>query len=364
MLGYYNMSLAGTSHLNKNIVCQDANEVKRMSNDWIVAVIADGVGSAKYSDKGSSIAVLESVKFIEENICEEWHTESLQSLLLLAFHHALKAIKKQSELDENSIRDYDTTLTCIIYNGVNVVYGHVGDGGIIILNNFGEFSLVTTAQKGEEFNTVIPLRAGPKSWVFGTTSEKVAAIALLTDGIYDIVCPWLIAKKEQPIYINYIRSFMDKNILKVVNEDDFCTVEKEIKDFLESDLSKQITDDKTVVTVINTDVTPEIKDNDYYTEPNWKELLEELNNKLYNRVLPIEESPSDITENKLSTDSDLQSSLEGEENLKDRNIVSGDILLDRKDSNKDKVSKKCLFGFLKNKKGKTNGNRKDKKINK
>ena len=47
--------------------------------------------------------------------------------------------------------------------------------------------------------------------------------------------------------------------------------------------SKQITDDKTIVGIINTDVTPEIKSDEYYLEPDWQTLAKEHHDRLYKK---------------------------------------------------------------------------------
>jgi len=291
MIGYYKMSLIGSSHLSElDGVCQDSSGIKLLSNGWVVAAIADGLGSSKRSDIASDLAVKEILRFVEENLPEVWHEESLISLLRIAFHVALKKIKSVAKQSGNPIKDYDTTLTAIIYNGTNVVYGHVGDGGIITLSRYGDFSVLTIAQKGEEFNTVVPLRAAPDNWIFGESKEAVCSILLLTDGIFDIVCPWLLAKQEQKININYIRPFMDTNILSVKTAADFENVQKEIEEIFSGEQSKHITDDKTIVGIINTEIKPEIKPDDYYKEPDWKLLHEEHRNKLYGkRISEIKE---------------------------------------------------------------------------
>lgn len=294
MLGYYKMSLIGKSHLLEKFgVCQDSSDVKTLENGWIIAAIADGLGSAKHSDVGSRLAVEETLHFIEINIPDFWHNESLISLLRTSFHVALKRIREESERDGNEMKDYDTTLTCAIYNGTDVVFGHVGDGGIIVLNPYGDFRVLTVAQKGEEFNAVIPLRSGPDNWMFESSKESVVALLMLTDGIYDVACPWLIAKQEQKIYINYVRPFMDRNILHVNNAADFENVQKEVEEFFNSKDSEKITDDKTIVGIINTDKTPETKPDEFYDEPDWKRLSEEHKKNLYGSQSSID-MPTDM----------------------------------------------------------------------
>jgi hypothetical protein len=282
MIGFYKMSLIGRSHESaENGECQDACDAKILKNGWVVAAIADGVGSAKHSKSGSEIAVREALHVVVEGIPGTWHQDGLVSLLKTAYQSAFNQIDKQAEQDKHSVNDFDTTLTMLIYNGENAVYGHVGDGGIIALDAEGEFSVLTEAQKGDEFNSVVPLRFGPKKWIFHAPDKKFASFLMMTDGIYDIVCPWLLAKKEQKIWLNYARRFMDRNMLPVNTQADFNNAEKEISEVFKSDETKYITDDKTIVGIINTEILPKVRPDEYYAEPDWENLSATHKEKLY-----------------------------------------------------------------------------------
>ena len=287
MIGHYKMSLIGSSHLSKKGgVCQDSCDAKKLQNGWVIAAIADGLGSAKHSEIGSSIAVETVISFSETNIPDLWHDESMLSLLRTAFHCALKQIKEKADSDRNHVRDYETTLTSVIYNGTNAVFGHVGDGGVIALNHYGEFSLLTVAQKGETFNSVVPLRAGPDAWMFGKTEESIAALLMMTDGIYDVACPWLLMDQEQKIqkiWVNYVRRFIDRNKLPVNTDADFETAQKEIEAFFSDKHVPTITDDKTILGIINTDIMPEVKFDEYYADPDWIGLRRKYDELLYGK---------------------------------------------------------------------------------
>lgn len=290
MLGYYKMSTIGTAHQAKeNGVCQDASDVTVLNNGWIVAAIADGLGSAKKSEIGSRTAVKTVLSFVSDNYPDKWHEESLMSLLRTAYHKALKTIKTLAEENQDELCDYDTTLTTVIYNGTNVVYGHVGDGGIIVLSSYGEYTVLTKAQKGEAFNETNPLRAGPEYWFFGVAKEDVCSLVMMTDGIFDVAYPWLLKNTDQPIYVNYVRPFMDINILKVSTPADFENAQTEITDFFQSPYCKQITDDKTIVGIINTDITPDLKSDEYYAEPDWETLSKEHHDLLYEKKSSVDD---------------------------------------------------------------------------
>jgi serine/threonine protein phosphatase PrpC len=290
MLGFYKMSLQGSSHIESNIECQDSSDVKELKNGWIIAGIADGLGSAKHSAIGSKTAIDSVISFIDLHIPKDlsnFEEKNLIPYLKVAFLEAQKQIEQKAKQDGNPISEYDTTLSVAIYNGVSVVFAHCGDGGIISLSEFGEYCLLTQAQKGENeaFNVVKPLRSGIDSWQFGN-ANSICALILMTDGIYDKACPPILQldKDSSPIHIDYIRNFIDRNILKLDDENDFVQLESQIKDKFTND--KDITDDKTIVGIINTNTKPDIKD---YKKPDFAALKKIQSDGLYPKPTGIEE---------------------------------------------------------------------------
>jgi hypothetical protein len=280
MLGYYNLSLQGTSHKASGTVCQDSSHIEILKNGWAVAVIADGLGSAKHSDIGAYLAVNTVVEHIKKFCPNKWELKKFIPILRQAYKSAWTEIIKKAAIAGNDTSEYDTTLTTAIYNGKQLVFAHVGDGGIVTLSKYGDFAMLTNPQKGNEFNTVSPLRSEEK-WVFGNSKNDVCAFSMFTDGVYDVVCPWLLAKREQPVYVNYIRPFMDRNLLKANDMKDFEKIRKEVRVFLNSEYNSNITDDKTIATVINMDILPAVKPDEYYAEPNWAQIQSEHRKKLY-----------------------------------------------------------------------------------
>ena len=267
------MSIQGTDHKLDGIPCQDWSDAVRLENGWVIAAVADGVGSAVFAQEGSKKAVETVISFIKENIyLDEWNFELNKSLLMVAFGKSLQEIINLAKEKKCNLGDYDTTLDVVIYNGVEVVFGHSGDGGIISLSNYGKYSLLTEPQKGEAFNELIPLRAGPTFWVFGQSRNSVCSLLLLTDGIYDTVCPPYFNSKEysaSPIHIKKVRRFMDIDSLGVKTIEDCEIVEKQIKDYFHGSKTKDITDDKTIIGIINLDISPEPFD---YPEPDWEKI--------------------------------------------------------------------------------------------
>lgn len=280
MICTYGLSLQGTSHISADIVCQDAHKIKVLQNGWVAAAIADGVGSSKHSDIAAKIAVDTVINTIETGLFYGGNIlpSDIKHIIKLGFISALHNIRCTARIRRDNIKNYDTTLTVLVYDGNHIVYGHVGDGGIIGLTTSGDYIAVTQVQKGDEHNIVLPLRIGLSGWVFGTCEEEFCSLLMLTDGLLDIAMPSLL---NGGIYVRFVRQFMD-NVLININKSNTDKVREQVRRFLTSDNCKPITDDKTMVSIINNDLLADIKQASYYDEPDWKRLKDEKYKLLYN----------------------------------------------------------------------------------
>jgi serine/threonine protein phosphatase PrpC len=164
MIFTFEYSAVGSSHSSSGTGNQDAKKIGIAENGWVVAVIADGVGSCKYSDVASSIAVDTSVRVCLDEIKTGGENVDLLMIINKAFTQAEREIDERSLSENHPLSEYDTTLSLVIYDGKHITYGHSGDGGIIGLTNAGDYVKITTPQK-KEGQFVIPLRAGKDTWI-------------------------------------------------------------------------------------------------------------------------------------------------------------------------------------------------------
>jgi len=287
MIRAYGFSVVGSSHTRKGVGCQDANKICSTENGWMIAAIADGVGSCKYSDIASSIAVDASIRVCLEEVKTNGVQCDLLRVIEKAFTHADAEIDKRSLAEGHLITDYDTTLSLVIYDGKRVTYGHCGDGGIIGLTTNGDYLKITSPQKLEGMY-VIPLRSGKDTWVIKQAEGLYASVLLATDGVYDMFFPCLLEGQAVDIHVPLIRYFMDNNLLNVSCKT-IQAVRKEREDYINSDACKTITDDKTIVVLINEDIRPALKDKPYYAEPDWEALQLAWDRKAYPHVYPHKE---------------------------------------------------------------------------
>ncbi len=322
MIFDYGFSVRGKSHIATKTCCQDSHMIKKLENGWFVAAVADGVGSAKNSHIGSRIAVQTAVDFCCEYMPWDYNLISIKSMLRTAYNYAYKQILRESERIKEGIESFDTTLTLAIYDGNRIIYGHSGDGAIIALNTFGDFVEITRTQKGEDGVSVIPLRGGYTSWVIDAYEEDLCAVLLMTDGVLDTLCPYLLKDTEKgknKVYVPLGAFFASPKAI-IENEQSLMNLRREMEQFITSDesydsnrfynrlveiyekhvgenaklfieelkknnycnvLMQKQQDDKTIVGLINTKAISDNKQPEFYAEPNWEELQEAWNMKAY-----------------------------------------------------------------------------------
>jgi len=292
-----------------------------MENGWYIAAVADGVGSAENSQIGAQLAVNSVVDFCYRYMPCDYDVESIKSMIRTAFNYAYKQILKESQTRGEPIESYDTTLSMVIYDGQRIIYGHSGDGAIIGLTTFGDYVEITRPQKGSDGISVLPLRAGYAQWVIDTYEEDLVSVLLMTDGMRETLCPYLLRvydPKTVKAYIPLISFFADP--AGISDNTDFQQLRRQIEEFLVADenypsenfyarlldiynshmnesaiavindikknnfpiiLMQNEQDDKTIVGLINTDVPLDDKPIEFYSEPNWAELQEEWNRVAY-----------------------------------------------------------------------------------
>ena len=322
MIFSYNFSLQGKSHIKREIPCQDSSGVREIPGDWHIAAIADGVGSARNSQKGSRIAVDSVLDFCEKYMPWDNSIISIKSMLRTAYNHAFNQIIREAEKSGEPVESYDTTLSVALYKGKRIIYGHSGDGAIIGLNSFGDYVQITQPQKGPDGISVIPLRFGYQQWKIDSYEEDLVAVLLMTDGMLETLCPYLL--KNNPAYNDGVyvplASFFadpsgiiqDEEVLNRIRQDinDFLTASpdyspenfynrlaeiyrKHIPEQAEAAISKirernypfilmnAQEDDKTMAAIINTEVPLEDCSAEYYSDPDWAALREAWNRKAY-----------------------------------------------------------------------------------
>jgi len=186
MISFFNITQQGQRHVELGIPCQDHSkvvEVQVIGEDktYIIAALGDGVGSCTYSDIGSMIAVETITAELSNSLVSQ---DEILNHIESAFKQSLIAIEEYAIKNDIPISELDTTLTVTVYDGKDLWYGHIGDGGVVALFSNGNYEMITNRHKGEEANSVVPLRFLPAA-EYKKIEGDVVSYVMMTDGVLD-----------------------------------------------------------------------------------------------------------------------------------------------------------------------------------
>lgn len=277
-LGISGVSLRGISHRHSGVCCQDdwtARRVKKLSvwkgadggdklfinKEFVVAAVADGLGSESHSDIGAQTAA----KVAVSTMCDLLGTfgptsefvfeRKMETFIEAAMIEANNAVVAKAESMGEPACEFDTTLVLTVYDGENLFYGSVGDSGVIAKKD-GKFELLSTPERVGE-SGVFPL-CFKGHWEIGMASS-VNGILLATDGVLEMLAPHLDNSKLDN---DIIGIFMEDMAAASLGSDKM--LEFKTRDLLEGALKQGATfDDATLVTIVNWDtVAQELVDSD------------------------------------------------------------------------------------------------------
>ena len=183
-------SAIGTSHSKLDMPCQDYGDYKTIG-DAIVGVVADGAGSAKYSDLGAKLAVNTVLKNVTERdistitkLCRSKNNsnntskqknlvarvcnclpnkdkqsnfkasskQELNKFFINIVEKVVAALEKEAANNKHSVDDLACTLLIIIATPEGIAAMQIGDGFITVRYSNSQFQLLFRPDKGEYVN--------------------------------------------------------------------------------------------------------------------------------------------------------------------------------------------------------------------
>ncbi len=196
-------SALGSSHLKSGIPCQDSSECAIQDHgdeSYLVAVVADGAGSAKYSQYGSRLAchlIHESVQpLIEQGLGLDQVDREFAEELIKRFQVMVKRIARRTN---NKPRDFACTVLAALIAPDRAAFFQIGDGAIVVsratppedVSEKGETSYdwVFWPQNGEYANETV-FATGDNAcedMQFAICHENIDEVAVFSDGIQNLV---------------------------------------------------------------------------------------------------------------------------------------------------------------------------------
>lgn len=207
-IGVAGVTKRGVAHRCYGTRCQDAHMIRRVKQvaiwkdggkrdrllpgkEYVVAAVADGLGSEAHSDIGAHAAVNTAVSTMCELIgtwCATGDSAlaiSMPRFLEQAMIKANNAVVKKATSMELPASEFDATLAIAVYDGDQLFYGSAGDSGVIAKTDAG-FELLTRPSRVGEAGTY-PLYCREK-WVISACGH-VRGFLLATDGVLELLVP-------------------------------------------------------------------------------------------------------------------------------------------------------------------------------
>ncbi|MBP2132489.1 hypothetical protein J2128_000410 [Methanomicrobium sp. W14] len=243
----------GASHIKKGLSCQDAWTSEIPREDSAAIAVADGLGSARYSEKGAEIAVrtaTESIKkhfmtVYDENITSADITSNV-SIIEEAFLSSVSAIEKYSIENKVPKKELACTLIVILVYKKSVSIGQVGDGGVVGQSYSGKIKLLSEPAESEYINEVTPVTSDKwrESLRISQNIPDIKNIAAFTDG-----CQRAVLIKENDFYKPYV-PFFRPFFEYAEKSHDKKELSDDIGEFLLSGKINEVSDDdKTLVAI-------------------------------------------------------------------------------------------------------------------
>ncbi len=239
-------SLQGPSHVAGGTACQDSHVVHLLGGDsdgTLIACVADGAGSAKFSDAGSTIACAAVV----ENAAAHFEAgdrrfDNLRREDVLRWcDDARTRIRSEAAARDCDCRELATTLCVAIAGPDSSVFFQIGDGAIIA-GHHGIYGVVFWPQTGEYANSTNFLTADDfeDRLEFLTTTGRCSEIAVFTDGLERLALRFDSQTPHGPFFGPLFRALRSAADLDGLNEG--------LRQFLASDsVQARSDDDKTLI---------------------------------------------------------------------------------------------------------------------
>lgn len=185
-------SLAGSSHQQGGLPCQDAHGWRELPGGLLAAAVADGAGSAARSDEGAALAVLSALGALaaaaEQGALPASGAEGAEAAwglaLRLAFAAAQEALVRLAAEEGIPLRDLACTLALAIGDAEQLVAAQIGDGAVLVQGGDGAWQSLLPMQKGEYANEVLLLSAPDCLAALAPRwAPRPGALVMSTDGL-------------------------------------------------------------------------------------------------------------------------------------------------------------------------------------
>ncbi|OBR54756.1 PP2C family serine/threonine-protein phosphatase [Paraburkholderia tropica] len=239
-------SVVGSSHSQSSDPCQDSCfyyvTVDATGASYLVALAADGAGSAKFGEVGSELACEtggQTLLAAVEASGEEAFSSSLASSVLQTVRVKIEGAASARGVPT---RELACTLLGAVIGPTQAMYFQIGDGAIVVRHDDG-LSPVFWPESGEYANmTYFVTDANASEHLYYEERDTTDEVALFTDGLQRLALVFATETAHAPFFepmFKALRASSDEQT------DELCAA---LKRFLSSDaINERTDDDKTLI---------------------------------------------------------------------------------------------------------------------
>jgi Protein phosphatase 2C len=238
-------SECGASHLRLGKPCDDSCSWLLLSDETLIAVVADGAGSASHGGLGALTAVsaikeaaagsvLPSSNHIEEVIVRQLVTSCVLS--------ARRSVETEAESLGLVSTDLSTTLIVLLATPSCVGICHIGDGAVVLRGKDGEMLTLSKPEESEFVNETVFLTSQDFSQTvpFKFWLGELGQFAMFSDGLQNVALKLPADEPHKPFF---------EPLFRLISEEQPEIVTEQLHAFLLSDRLRSRTDDDVTILV-------------------------------------------------------------------------------------------------------------------
>lgn len=233
-------SVCGTSHTRTKQLCQDAHHWQLLSDNLLVAAVADGAGSASQGKVGAMVAVETAIETISiKEVTPQTLTDDaeVRSLLNEAMLAAKNAVEEEAAICHKQPQDLATTLIILVATPEVVAVAQIGDGLAVAKDWKGNLLALTMPDSGEYINetTFLTSDRALETAQMRLWREAIVNVGVLTDGLQMLALNMVVGEPHKPFFFPLFDF--------VANTEDKTEAKEQLVRFLGSERITQRTDD-------------------------------------------------------------------------------------------------------------------------
>ncbi|MEP7338270.1 MAG: PP2C family serine/threonine-protein phosphatase [Acidobacteriota bacterium] len=202
-------SVVGTAHVRTSTPLQDASRAEVLidsrGSETLIAVAADGAGSAVHSATGARLACDRFIEDLKTHFANGGTVAQLPDCFIQDWIEKFQFLTKGLAADAGAKpQDFACTLLAAVIGLDEAVYFQLGDGAIVesLPNEQDQYRCVCWPQQGEYANTTNFLTdANASQKIFCEVKQgAVDEVALFTDGLQSLVLDYRTQSAHSPFF--------------------------------------------------------------------------------------------------------------------------------------------------------------------